>query len=231
MRVRDQALTHAATTIDDIDDPLGNPGLNGQLRQAEKGKRGEFAWLDDDGAASHQRRCNFPDADHHGKIPRHYSGHHANRFAARERRVKLARGRRKRRGDRFTVDLGCPAGVVTQEGSALADLYPTREVDGFSRAQCLELREFFAVRLQNIRQLVEQNPFLAGQGCRPIAMKRTPCTGYGSLDVFCAGTVNVGDRLPGRRVDDRDALVIGSDAPLSVDEASVVLGQEFLDGG
>ena len=70
--VLDEAATDlGARAGDDLQDPLGDPRLHGELGQAEDRERRELGGLHDDRVARRQRRGEAPAGDEHREVPRH----------------------------------------------------------------------------------------------------------------------------------------------------------------
>ncbi len=101
----------------------------------------------------YQRGGEFPDGDHGGKIPRYDAHHHAHRFTQGECGVAFAVERGQRRSEGLAAELGRPARVVTQEVRGLVDLECAGNLDDLAGLAGLDLRQFFAIALQQVGEL------------------------------------------------------------------------------
>ena len=70
----------AALAGQDLQDALGQPGLERQLADAQRAQRRQLGRLDHDRVAGGQRRCEAPARDRHGEVPGHDDGHHTERL-------------------------------------------------------------------------------------------------------------------------------------------------------
>ena len=83
--VGDEALAHhAALARQDLQDPLGQPGLEGQLPEAQRAERGQLGRLEHHRVAGGQGRGEAPAGDGHGEVPGHDHAHHAERLVERD---------------------------------------------------------------------------------------------------------------------------------------------------
>ncbi|GAA5011911.1 hypothetical protein GCM10025734_56890 [Kitasatospora paranensis] len=81
--VGDQVLAGgAAGAGDHVDDPVGDAGLGAGGGEHQRGERGEFGGLEDDGVAGRDRREDLPGGHLQRVVPRRDRADHADRLAA-----------------------------------------------------------------------------------------------------------------------------------------------------
>ena len=80
-RVGDEPLAdHRALARDDREHALGQPGLEGQLAEPDRGQRRDLGRLEHHRVAGGQRRGEAPAGDRHREVPRHDDADHAERL-------------------------------------------------------------------------------------------------------------------------------------------------------
>ena len=82
----------AARAGDDLDDALGQPGLERELGEAQRGQRRQLGRLEHHRVAGRQRRAHLPRGDRQREVPRHDQPDHAERLAHGERRRRRPPG-------------------------------------------------------------------------------------------------------------------------------------------
>ena len=127
---------------------LGQPGLERQLADPDRGQRGELGRLEHDGVAGGQRRREAPAGDRHREVPRHDDADHAERLvegdvdaagapgsagrtAARARRSSSSGTSRTLPASQRALPIVCPA----LRDLELGQLLDVRVDDGGERAQ------------------------------------------------------------------------------------------------
>ena len=164
--------------------PAGNPGLERQLADPQRGERRELGRLQHHGASAGQRRRDFPHADHQREIPGNDGADHAYRFAHRV-------GERidPRRND-LPVDLVRPAGVVSQRVEHGGQVLPANGGNRFAGIQALERDERVLVLPDEVRQTQQKLPPVGSAHAAPFALECLPRRRDGRIDV---GGVAFGD--------------------------------------
>ena len=150
--------------------------------------------LEDDGVAAGERRPELPRGDVEREVPGHDQAHDAERLA--ERQVDAARD-----GDRLAEVLVDRAGVVVEDLRDHANL-AARSGDRLADVARLEARELLAVLLDQ-RRKPPQQPRPVGRRDSAPARERLLRAGDGRIRFLDAGRLDLGDRLLGRRVEDR----------------------------
>ena len=108
-RVVDQRRAGLAVAGEDVDDAVGEAGLEGELAEAQGGERRLLGGLQDQRAAGGERRGDLPGRHQQREVPGDDLGADADRLAQRVAE-DVARGD----GDRLALDLRRPARVVAQ---------------------------------------------------------------------------------------------------------------------
>ena len=125
----------------DVDDTVRNTDLLGQVPEQQRRQRREFSRFQHDRAPG----CECRGKLHHGhrqwRVPRRNRRHDANGFPARVSQGVSIRSFHRRHRDRLAVNLGTPAGVITQKiGTRLADTI-CGNTDGHAVVQHFQLGE------------------------------------------------------------------------------------------
>ena len=202
--MRNQPLGNlAAGAVDHVNHPIRDTHRFCQLRHAQQRQRRIFARLEDDGAAADQGRRQLPDGNHDGEVPRHDANHHPQRLAAGKGGIFLPGHRWQRDIQRFTGDFPRPAGEVAQERHRLVQLEHPRQRDSFAGTETFQLRQRFAMLCQRVRQLQQQRAARQRRHLAPLT-KRLAGALHSALRLVTIRRGDLGNRLPGRRVDPRE---------------------------
>ena len=189
----DEALADdRALADDDVEHALGDPGLERELGEPERGERRQLRRLEHDGVAAGERGAELPRRDVEREVPRDDQPDDAERLA--ERHVDAARD-----GDRLAVLLVDGAGVEVEDVGDHADL-AARAGDRLADVLRLDPRELFVVLLDERREPAQQ-PAAVGGRDGPPGGKRRPCPRDGRVGLVDPSLLEGRDRLLGRRVE------------------------------
>ena len=185
-----------ALADDDVDDALGDAGLERQLGEPERRERRQLGGLEHDRVAAGERRAELPRRDVEREVPGHDQPDDAERLA--ERQVDAAGD-----GDRLAVLLVDGAGVEVEDVGDHADLAAGAS-DRLADVLRLDPRELLVVLLDERREAAEQ-PAAVGGGDRAPSGKRRASARDGSVGLLDPGLFEGGNRLLGRRVENGES--------------------------
>ena len=124
-----------------------------------------------------------------------------------------------------------PAGEMAKVSDGFGDIDHLRELQRFAIVKRLELRQFVAVRLDQVGQPVDQPGALRRGHFRPGAALQGISSGLdGPIDVRCAGLGDRRDRLTGGGVEGFECPPIGGRLALAADQQLVLAGRKIPRG-
>jgi hypothetical protein len=210
-RVANQGGADVPVAGDHVEDS-GSQDVRGELRQLQRGERGQLGGLEHNRAAGGERGADLPDGHHQRVVPRRDRRHDAHGVATQHRRV--------------TVEVlagGAPfqeAGGAGEEPEVVdgeADLLGHRG-DGLADVERFEGAEVLGVRLDAVGQGEQGRAALRGRRRSPRG-EGAAGGGDGGVHLVGRGARDLGDHGPGGGVDDRIGLG-GLRAPeLAADES------------
>ena len=186
----EQGIHRLARSVDHVQDPFGEAGLEKQLGQALTAERGALGRLEDEGVPRHHRQRKHPQRDHHREVERGDSGADTKRVAVE-----------------VLVD---PGGDVAQGSSLEQGWRAAREVDHLDAARLFQRlavvpgddrRELLEVLLEEGLVAKHQSHPLHHGGLRPFGVS-PGCGRDRRVHVSVAGQRHLLDDLAGRRVED-----------------------------
>ena len=183
-----------ARADDDVDDALREPRLERELAEPQRRQRRELGGLQHDGVPARERRAELPARDVEREVPGHDQADDAERLA--EGHVDAARDR-----DRLAVVLVDGAGVEVEDLGDHADL-AARARDRLADVARLEPRSSSCAPRRASRAGAAGAP---GRPARRRATRGTrPRARDGGVGLLDPRLLELGDRLLGRRVEDRE---------------------------
>ncbi len=211
-----------AVPRDDVQRAFRKADLGREFGDAQQRQARVLRGLDHAGVACGEGGADAAAEDLHRVVPRHDVPGHAVRLADREHRhAGLVR-------DGLAVQLVGRAGVVLEvarDGGRIGSPLLQR-LAGRAR---LELREFFVVRGDGLRQLHQQPPALGGGHAAPRPVERVADgaarRGHGRVDVRGGAARDAGESLAVRGIDHVDRLSGRRRDPAVVDEVVRPLGR------
>jgi hypothetical protein len=186
---------HRALAGQHLEEPLGEPGLQGELAEPQRRQRSGLGRFEYDGVPRGQRRRGAPGGDRHGEVPGRDDGDDAERFG--ERDVEAAVD-----GDLTAAEPLHSPGCVVEEVAYVAR-FEAGVADGVSRLPHLQPGEFFEVFVDGDGEAAQQPGPFAGREGRPRGL-RPYGPAHGRVDVRRACGGDGRDQFLGRRVDDRE---------------------------
>ncbi len=211
-----------AEASDDVDDARGEPSLQQQLAEPERGQRRLLGGLQHDGACARQNRSELPRRHQQREVPRDDLPNHADRLAEGVREVLAGRRERRDRNGR-ALDLRRPARHIPEQVRRQRDVGGPRDRERLPVVERLEHRELVAVLLDQIGDLPDQ-PAAIGRVHPPprrIVVERPPRGAHRAVDVLSLAHRDLGERLLGRGVDRRKSLARGGLDPIAIDQELV----------
>jgi hypothetical protein len=202
-----------AETRHDVEDALGDAGLDGQLGHADRRQRCQLGGLDDHGVAGRERRRGLPGGHEDREIPGHDGADDADRLAD-DQAQRVRPGRRDRVED--LVDcLGEPA--IGFDGLGDVDLAAVG--DRLTGLEGVELGELLEVVLEELGEAEEELLALDRGAVRPAAVVEcSPGRPDCRVDVGGVTSRDVRERLASCRILGDERLAGGRVAELTVDE-------------
>ncbi len=176
----------------DLEEPFGEPGLQGEFGQPECGERGGLGGFEEDGVARGERGGGAPGGDRHGEVPRGDDGDDAERFV--EGDVQPAGHGDLRAGQPLR-----PAGRVVEEVPYVAGL-PPGVADGVAGLLDLQAGQLFEVRVHGRGEAAQLPGAVAGGEGRPGVLRAVGAYD-GGFDVLGGGGEDGGDDLFGGGVE------------------------------
>jgi hypothetical protein len=210
---------------DDVDDAVGYAGFRDQFAEAERREGRLLGGLENDGAASGERRRELPRRHHEREVPRDDLSDHADRLAQRIS-VPIA-GARHRNG--FASEARRPSGHIAEHVDRAADVVPARIGDRLAVVERLDLGEFVGVLFEEVAELPHELRAVAGRNARPLAgFERLSRRRDRGVDVRLVARRHVGDDLLCRRVLDLEGLAALGLDPFAVNQHVMLLGEKRL---
>ena len=205
--MRDERGAGRPVAGDDIDDARGEPRLDADRREGERGQGRKFRRLQNHGVAGRQRRRDLPGEHEQREVPRNDLPAHPDRLGPR----KLA------------VDQRGPTGVMIEMAGDQRNVDVARLADRLAVVDRFQNREKALPLLHMARERIEMlRPLEAGKR-RPFGL-RLPRRGDGGVDVRRRALGNARDPLAGRGIEDVEQVAgFGEDAVDEMPEAALVL--------
>lgn len=200
-----------------IDDAFGQARLKTDPGKAYRGERRFLRRLQDDGAARCKCRRDLPRGHVERKIPGRDRRNDAYGLLAGERLV----GHAGRDGDGHVegraLDLRRPARHVAEIFRRGLHLDQPGQHDRLALVQCLQLRQFLAMRLDQVGDLQEQPLALCGQHFRPRPLERLLRGGNRPVDIGRSAGRHARKHFSRRRIIDGKCLARLRGAGFSAD--------------
>ncbi len=179
-----------------VQHPVGDAGVERELREPERGERRQLGRLENDGVAAGERRADLPGRDVERKVPRDDGRDDTERLA--ERHVHPARDR-----DGLAVVLVDRPGIEVEDRRNHADL-AARARDRLADVLRLDLRELLGVLLDERREPSEQASTVDRRDSTP-AGKRLLCGRDGGVGLLAPRLLELGDWPFRGRVENAEA--------------------------
>ena len=189
----DRPLAH-----DDVDDALGDAGVERELGEPERREGRQLRGLEDDRVPAGERRPELPGGDVQREVPWDDQPDDAERLA--KGHVDAAGD-----GDRLAVALVDGAGVEVEDVGDHGDL-GAGAGDRLADVLGLDARELLAVLLDQRSKTAEQARAVGGRNGAP-GGKRRESASNGGVGLVNPGGGKSRDRLLGRGVDDANGHV------------------------
>ncbi|MNF74186.1 hypothetical protein D3C84_562130 [compost metagenome] len=220
IRVLGQALAGAvAVARHHVDHTGGETDFVHQLGDAQGRQRSDFRRFDHHGVAGCQGRAHFPAGEHQREVPRHNLPDHTDGLALYViEESGLDRNHR-------AFDLVGDAAEVTEAGGGTRHVERPRIANRVTGVQRFQLRQFFGVFFDLVRQPQQQAPALGAGQCCP-GRKRALGCGHRQIDILGFGGGDSGDQgaIAGRQNINRPRLYRRHEA--AIDEQLVLHGQD-----
>ena len=193
--VLDQPLPDdRALADDDVDDALGEAGLEREVAEPDRGQRRELGRLEHDGVPARERGAELPARDVEREVPGHDQPHDPERLA--EGHVDTAGDR-----DRLAVVLVDGARVVVEDLGDHADL-AARARDRLADVARLEPRELLVMLLDERREPSQQAGPVGRRDLAPGGERRARGRD-GGVGFLHARPLELGEPLLRGRIEDR----------------------------
>ncbi|MNF68727.1 hypothetical protein D3C84_505930 [compost metagenome] len=161
------------------------------------------------------------------EVPRHDGADHAHRFLAGIGQVIA----RQRRLDGAAVQLGGPAGEVTQGIDRALDIHVTGLGGRLAHVDGLDLGQLLGIGFDQVGQALDHPLAFLGLGLAPgAAVELGARRLYRTVQVSGGAHGNTGDQACGRRFDDVGSLAVAGSEPGAADEHFLGFAKEGLGG-
>ena len=202
---------------DDVDDTRRESGFRHEIGEAQCGQRGLFSRLEDHGATGRERRGNLVHRHQQREIPRDDLRCHADRLT-RHVAEHLAAWH-SLRFNQLAVQLRCPARHVAQHVDRIGNVDHGRHAHRLAVVDRFEFGEFRGVRLDQVREPVEDALALVGRKIRPAAVIESgPRRGDGTVHVGAGRVHDARDLQTRRWIFHRQRCAVRGSHPFIVDE-------------